>query len=239
MKMNRLGKRIAMVGLGETLPSINGTDADVPTRMRPPDTFWDKRSKKYDDAIQNHDAIYEKRIQKTKSLLKETDVVLDFACATGEISLDVAPHVQQVHGIDLSEKMIELANKKARERQIDNISFSRIDAFDQRLASHSFSAIMAFNIFHLLDDAPMVLDRLHDLLAPGGLLISETPCLGERNWIIRSLIKFAVKVGLAPMIRDLTVADLEFLVSSRNYKILETKIWDRKNGVQWISARKE
>jgi len=238
MKMNRLGKRIAMVGLGETLPSINGTDADVP-RMRPPDTFWDKRSKKYDDAIQNHDAIYEKRIQKTKSLLKETDVVLDFACATGEISLDVAPHVQQVHGIDLSEKMIELANKKARERQIDNISFSRIDAFDQRLASHSFSAIMAFNIFHLLDDAPMVLDRLHDLLAPGGLLISETPCLGERNWIIRSLIKFAVKVGLAPMIRDLTVADLEFLVSSRNYKILETKIWDRKNGVQWISARKE
>ncbi len=227
-----------MVVLGETLPSINCTDADVPTRMRPPGTFWDKRSKKYDDAIQNHDAIYEKRIQKTKSLLKETDVVLDFACATGEIGLDVASHVQQVHGIDLSEKMIELANKKARERQIDNISFSRIDAFDQRLASHSFSAIMAFNIFHLLDDAPMVLDRLHDLLAPGGLLISETPCLGERNWIIRSLIKFAVTVGVAPMIRDLTVADLESLVSSRNFKILETEIWDEKNGVQWILARK-
>jgi len=206
--------------------------------MQPTDIFWDKKSKKYDDTIKNHGAIYEKRIQKTKSLLKETDVVLDFACATGEIGLDVASHVQQVHGIDLSEKMIELANKKARERQIDNISFSRIDAFDQRLASHSFSAVMAFNIFHLLDDAPKVLDRLHDLLAPSGLLISETPCLGERNWIIRSLIKFAVTVGLAPMILDLKVADLESLVSSRNFKILETKIWDEKNGVQWILARK-
>ena len=206
--------------------------------MQPPDTFWDKRSKKYDDAIRDHDAIYEKRIQKARSLLKGTDVVLDFACATGEISLDVAPHVSQVHGIDLSEKMIELANNKARERQIDNISFGRTDAFDQRLANQSFSAIMAFNIFHLLDDAPKVLDRLHDLLAPSGLLISETPCLGKRNWIIRSLIKFAVFIGLAPMIRDMMVADLESLVSSQNFEILETEISDEKKGVQWVLARK-
>lgn len=206
--------------------------------MRPTDTFWDNRSKKYNDNIQNHNAYYEKRIQKTKSLLKETDVVLDFACATGEIGLDIAAHVQQVHGIDLSEKMIELAKKKARDRQIDNISFSRADAFDQRLVSQSFSAIMAFNIFHLLDDAPKVLNRLHDLLAPGGFLISETPCLGERNWIIRSLIKFAVTIGMAPMIRDFTIADLESLVSGQNFKILETKIWDEKNGVQWILGSK-
>ena len=125
-----------------------------------------------------------------------------------------SPRHRSIREIDLSEKMIELANKRTRQRQIDNINCFRTDAFDRRVASHSFSAIMAFNIFHLLDDAPKALDRLHDLLAPGGLLISETPCLGERNWIIRSLIKFAVKVRLAPMIRDLTVADLEFLVSS-------------------------
>jgi len=106
------------------------------------------------------------------------------------------------------------------------------------MANWSFSAIMTFNIFHLLDDAPEVLDRLHDLLAPGGLLISETPCLGERNWIIKSMIKFAVKVGLAPMILNLTVADLESLVSSQNFKILETKMLDKKNSVQWILARK-
>ena len=40
------------------------------------------------------------------------------------------------------------------------------------------------------------------------------------------------------MIRDLTVANLESLVSSRNFNILETKIWDEKNVVQWILARK-
>jgi len=206
--------------------------------MHKHDTFWDKRSKKYDDNIKKHNSLYEKTIDSTKSLLTNSGVVLDFGCASGEMSLDIAPHVQQVHGIDLSVKMIELANQKARERQIDNVSFSQIDIFDQSLASHSFSAIIAFSIFHLLDDASKVLDRLHDLLAPGGLLISQTPCLGEKSWFFKSLISLVCKLGLAPTIRSLRIPELESLVSSSNFEISETKIWDEKKAIQWIVARK-
>ncbi len=131
-------------------------------------TIWDKRSKKYDDDIKKHDSVYTKTIDSTKSLLTNSDVVLDFGCASGEMSLDIAPNVQHVHGIDLSVKMIEIANRKTRERQVKNISFDHVDVFDQRLASNSFSTIMAFNIFHLLDDAPKVLARLYDLTSKGG-----------------------------------------------------------------------
>ncbi len=201
-------------------------------------TFWDKRSKKYDDNIKQHDSIYEQTIDSTKSLLTDSDVVLDFACASGEMSLDIAPHVQRVHGIDLSINMIELANQKARNRQVDNINFNSIDVFDPELESKSFSAIIAFNIFHLLDDTPKVLARLNDLLPTGGLLISQTPCLGQRSWLFRSLISLAQKLGLAPTILSLTIAELESLMSSSNFEILETKIWDEKNAVQWIVARK-
>ena len=202
-------------------------------------TFWDKRARQYDNSVKKHDAVYEKTIDCTKSLLSNSDVLLDFACASGEMSLDIAPSVQQVHGIDLSEKMIELANQKARDRQIDNIKFDQIDAFDPRLASNSFSAIIAFSIFHLLDDVPKVLARLNDLMATGGLLISQTPCLGERSWFFRSLISLAQKLRFAPTIRSLTIAELELLVSNSNFEIFETKIWDEKNAVQWIVARKK
>ena len=75
-------------------------------------TFWDKRSKNYDDNIGQHDALYVKTIHRTKSLLTNADLVLDFACASGEMSLDIASHIQQLRGIDLSVKMIELANQK-------------------------------------------------------------------------------------------------------------------------------
>ena len=227
---NRLTRR---AGSNDS-PTPTGSEGAAPSSAK----FWDKRSKHYDDAVQKHGAIYQKTIEETASLLRKTDVVLDLGCATGEIALDIAPHVQRVHGIDISKNMIDLANKKARERQIDNVSFCRTDAFDPRLTGQSLSAIMAFSVFHLLEDAPKTLDRLHDLLAPGGLLISETPCLAERNWVIRSLIKFAVAVGFAPMIRDFTFADLESLVSSGHFQILESKIWDEKSRVLWILAKK-
>ena len=200
--------------------------------------FWDKRTKHYDDNVKKHDFLYEKTIDRTKSLLSNTDVVLDFACASGEMSLDIAPHVQRVHGIDTSVKMIELTNEKARDRQVNNINFDQIDAFDHKLASNSFSAIIAFSIFHLVDDVPKVLARLHDLLPTGGLLISQTPCLGERSWIVKSLISLVQKLGIAPPILSLTIAELESLVSNSNFEIFETKIWDEKTATQWIVARK-
>ena len=53
--------------------------------------FWDKRSKNYDDNVRKHDALYQKTIERTKALLTNSDVVLDFACASGEMSLDIAP----------------------------------------------------------------------------------------------------------------------------------------------------
>jgi len=201
-------------------------------------TFWDKRSKHYDDDIRKRDSLYEKMIDSTTSLLTDSDVVLDFACASGEMSLDLAPHVQRVHGIDSSAKMIELANDKARDRQVDNINFVHTDVFDGGLGSNAFSAIVAFNIFHLLDDAPKVLARLHDLLPAGGLLISQTPCLGERSRLFGFLIRVAQRLGLAPRIRRLTFAELESLVSNSNFAMCETNIWDEKNAVQRIVARK-
>jgi len=202
------------------------------------DKFWDKRSKRYDKNIKKHDSLYEKTIDSTKSLLTNSDLVLDFACASGEMSLDIAPHVKEVHGIDLSVKMIDLANQKAHDLNVENIKFNQIDVYDQRLESYSFSAILAFNIFHLVDDAPKVLARLNDLMAPGGLLISQTPCLGERGWFFKSMINLAQKLGLAPTIRSFRIPELESLVSDNNFEIFETKVWDEKFAVQWIVARK-
>ena len=83
-----------------------------------------------------------------------------------------------------------------------------------------------------------MLARLNDLLPTGGLLISETPCLGERDWLFRSLINLAQKLGLAPTICSLSSGELESLVSCGGFEILESRIWDEKNALQWIVARK-
>ena len=134
--------------------------------------------------------------------------------------------------------MIDLANQKVRDQQIGNVSFDQMDAFGERLASNSFSAVLAFNIFHLLEDAAHVLARLNDLLTAGGLLISQTPCLSERSWLFQSFVGLAQKTGLVPTITNLTFSELESFVSSGSFEIVETEIWDEKQAVQWIVARK-
>ena len=53
------------------------------------------------------------------------------------------------------------------------------DAFDASLVAGSFDVVMGFNLLHLVEDCPGYLARMHDLLAPGGLLIIKTPCLAE------------------------------------------------------------
>ena len=200
--------------------------------------MWDQRARKYDDAIKKHDDVYGKTIESTKALLSRSDVVLDFACASGEISLEIAPYTQRIHGIDTSVKMIKMAKNKSLDRRVKNTRFDQIDIFDSSLASNSYSAIIAFSIFHLVDDAQKVLARLNVLMAAGGLLITQTPCLGERSLFFKSLIGFTQKVGIAPYIRSLTITELESLVSNGGFEIIENRIWDEKNAVQWIVARK-
>ena len=200
--------------------------------------FWDKRSKKYDDAIKDHDIEYVQTITAANPLLRSADLVLDFACASGEFGLDLAPYVERIYGIDTSAKMVELAQEKTQERRINNAHFVHADVFDRQLDEVPITVVLAFNILHLVRDIPKVLSRLCDLLPPGGLLISQTPCLGERSLMFRILIDVLQKVGVAPKISSLRPAILESLVLSAGFEITEAKTWDEKEAIHWIVARK-
>ncbi|MDH3218745.1 MAG: class I SAM-dependent methyltransferase [Gammaproteobacteria bacterium] len=200
--------------------------------------FWDRRARKYDDEISHHDSLYQKTLQSTETLLNDQDVLLDLGCASGEISLDLAPLVAQVHGIDTSGRMIELANQKMRARDIRNIDFSRIDAFDRSLETHSFSAITAFNVLHLVENLSGVLDRLYCLLTPGGLLVSQTPCLRERGWIFRILVRLAQKSRLCPPILNIAFDELAPLFIRSGFEILDSELWDESQSIQRVVARR-
>jgi ubiquinone/menaquinone biosynthesis C-methylase UbiE len=200
--------------------------------------FWDERAAKYDEDIRKHDSLYEKTIRSTQSLLTHSDVVLDFGCASGEFSLAIASSVQRVHGIDVSSNMIDLATEKARDRSAENVTFDTTELFDLPLAPHDYTAILAFNVFHLVEDISAVLGRISRLLPAGGLLFSQTPCLGERGCLFKLFVGFAQKVKTAPPIRSLTFAELASLVSSSGFEILESEVWDEKDAVQRVVARK-
>ena len=200
--------------------------------------FWDKRAEKYDDLVRKHDAAYHRTIASAKALLSTSDVVLDLGCASGEYSLDIAPFVRRVHGIDTSANMIVLATKKASDRSIKNVTFDAADVFHRSLDAHGFTAVLAFSVLHLVEEIRPVLDRVNELLPTGGLLVSQTPCLSESSFLFKLFVAVAQKVKIVPPVLSLTALELEAAIAGAGFDIVESEVWDRKKAVHWIIARK-
>jgi ubiquinone/menaquinone biosynthesis C-methylase UbiE len=78
--------------------------------------FWNKLSGKYDTRAEKlGDHIYIETVKKTKRHLNINDIVLDYACGTGIITNEFSDNVKEIHAIDISSGMIDVAKRKAGE----------------------------------------------------------------------------------------------------------------------------
>jgi 2-polyprenyl-3-methyl-5-hydroxy-6-metoxy-1,4-benzoquinol methylase len=119
--------------------------------------------------------------------------------------------------------MIEIAKKKADRRKIENIDYVHSTIFDERYKRGSFDVVLVFYILHLLEDTHEVIQRINELLKPGGLIISATPCMGEKKIFLSTLLLLVSKIGLVPDMRSFKISELEDLIANGNFEIIETK----------------
>jgi 2-polyprenyl-3-methyl-5-hydroxy-6-metoxy-1,4-benzoquinol methylase len=197
--------------------------------------FWDRAAGSYDREEQGDAPTYARVVEETKKYLEAGDLVLDFGCGTGRISNEIAGTVRAVHALDISSKMIEIARQKAEQRNIGNIVYAHSTILDERYQKSSYDAVLAFYILHLVEDAPRVMQRIHELLKPGGLLISATPCLGEKGFL-RALLSLSSKVGLTPKIRAFTSAELKETIARGNFDIAAADCLEQNTGQYFIAA---
>jgi 2-polyprenyl-3-methyl-5-hydroxy-6-metoxy-1,4-benzoquinol methylase len=165
-------------------------------------------------------------IERTKKYLNASAVVLDYGCATGSIAIEIAGMAGEVRGIDISSNMIEIARRKADERKIKNIDFTRSTIFDESLGKESFDLILALSILHLVENPEQVIDRINHLLKPGGIFISATPCLGEKAFVSTFLnipIFLLSKIRILPPINFFRASDLAESIANENFQIIETE----------------
>jgi 2-polyprenyl-3-methyl-5-hydroxy-6-metoxy-1,4-benzoquinol methylase len=162
----------------------------------------------------------------TKKYLNPSSVVLDYGCATGSITLEIASMAKEIHGIDISLNMIEIAKRKADERNIKNISFARAAIFDETLGRESFDVILSLSILHLVEDSAQVMDRVNQLLKPGGIFISATPCLGEKTFlsVLMNIPIFLLsRVGVIPSITFFSASSLTESITHADFQMIEQK----------------
>ena len=199
--------------------------------------FWDKAANTYDQEENKDEQTHNKIIERTKEYLKISDMVLDYGCGTGRISNEIAGNVKLIHAIDISANMIEIAKQKADGRGIENIDYAHATLFDERYERGSYDVILVFYILHLLEDTPKVMQRINELLKPGGLIISATPCMGEKPFL-SSLLSLVSKIGLVPSIRSFRISELQDSIASGNFEIVETECLVQSSQQYFIVAKK-
>ena len=188
--------------------------------MTKSEKFWDKSAYNFFIEGEKEKQSYINIIDRIKKYLKTSDIVLDLGCGPGLISNEIADYVKFIYAVDISSKMIEIAKINADFRNIQNIDYAYSTIFDDKYKNGSFDIILAFNILHLLDDNQKTMQHINDLLKPGGLIISVTPCIGERIFlnISISLLSF---IGKIPKIKSFKANELKESISNRNFEIIE------------------
>jgi ubiquinone biosynthesis O-methyltransferase len=199
--------------------------------------FWDRLAPRFDRFEKKDELIYQNIIDKTRKHLKKDDVVLDFGCGTGIVSTEIAGDAAKVVGIDISQKMLDIAKAKAGARQITNIEYKQATIFDESLKNDTFDVVLGFYILHLLDDPAVVLQRINGLLKPGGLFVSTTPCLGQSGFL-KFMLGAASIFGIVPKTKSFKTSDLTTMIINCGFEIIESECLSSEGFQNFIVARK-
>jgi len=203
--------------------------------------FWDRSSRKYAKGAVADPAGYQSTLDRTRSLLKPGDRVIELGCGTGTTALRLADDVQSYLATDFSAEMIEIAREKQGASSIPALAFQIATAETLALEAGPFDLVLGFNYLHLVRDLPGTLLRIHALLAPAGLFISKTPCLGDMNPLIRIALLPAMRaIGMAPYAGAFRATELCEVMETAGFEVLaiENHATEGNDARPYIAARK-
>ena len=171
--------------------------------------FWDKIAERYSKQPIADEAAYQKKLQVTQEYFQPDMEVLEFGCGTGSTAIIHAPYVKHIRAIDVSSKMIEIAQGKADAENIKNITFEQLSIDELSVEDRSLDVVLGLSILHLLENKEEVIAKVYKMLKPGGIFVTSTACLGDTmKWfkIIAPIGKF---FGVIPLVKVFTAKELE------------------------------
>ncbi|KRM97112.1 methyltransferase domain protein [Liquorilactobacillus aquaticus DSM 21051] len=141
-----------------------------------------------DDYDHKHDFVFKYGEKLLDYLPSEANKVLDIGCGTGELTAQIAARGYEVKGIDQSENMVQKA-----QLNFPNLDFVQGDILKMSLAKESFDTVFSNAVFHWINDQPKLVERIHTMLKPGGLLICEFGAKGNIDAISTA---FSIELNL-------------------------------------------
>lgn len=131
---------------------------------------WDKASGYYESYWQKQLYPAQQKLLQLANIQKG-DRVIDIACGTGLVSFpaaELAGEEGSVMANDISDKMVAIGNDIAKERNLTNISFQRMDAEELAVENNSFDiALCALGLMYFPDPLKAIRE-MNRVLINGG-----------------------------------------------------------------------
>lgn len=190
--------------------------------------FWDKIAERYSKQPIADEAAYQKKLQITRGYLRPDMEVFEFGCGTGSTAILHAPYVKHIQAIDLSSKMIEIAQGKAEAENVENITFAQSSIGEFSVDDQTLDAVLGLNILHLLENRDDVIARVYKMLKPGGVFVSSTICGGDT---MMRFFRFILPVGkfFGLILKAFTEKELEASLLEAGFEI--DYRWQLGNGI--------
>ena len=200
--------------------------------------FWDRIARKYSRQPVADEAAYQHKLELTQRYLKADTEVLEIGCGTGSTALVHAAHVAHIRAVDISHEMLEIAREKARNARVNNVTFERGTLETIEVAPQSIDVLLALSVLHLLDDPDAAIRRIHDLVKPGGVVVSSTACLSD-SWLryLGLVLPVGRWLGKLPMVRILSADRLTSWFRQAGFQI-EYEWRPKPTAALFVVARK-
>ena len=163
--------------------------------------------------------------------------VLEIGCGTGTTAIAHAPFVGHIRATDLSTKMVEIAKDKAKAAGIDNVTFEALSVDALEVPVASIDVVMAHNLLHLLEDKERAIADIHNMLKPGGVLVTSTACIGDMMLPLRLIVPVGRFLRLIPLVKVFSVAELKDSLENAGFEI-DYEWQPKKSAVAFIICRK-
>lgn len=106
--------------------------------------------------------------------------ILDVGCGTGRFSIRMSLLGYQVTGIDLSEKMLAIAENKAKIARSD-IKFLNMDIYQLKFPDNYFDGVVSMALFEFIQDPVKALEECFRVVKPGGYVMIGT-ITADSSW---------------------------------------------------------
>lgn len=114
--------------------------------------FWNKSAAQFEKSDNPKSSARQETYTQIRKHISKNHEVLDFGCATGSLCIEFANEVKSIHGIDISDQMILIAQQKINDLGLNNVQLHVGSLSDKEMKDQKYDIILAFYVIHLVQD---------------------------------------------------------------------------------------